>query len=370
MGIEYNRSRIVVAMSGGVDSSVAAHLVIQEGYEVIGVNMRLWKPLDSDLAREKHSGCCHVRDIEDARRVAQVLDIPFYVINFTREFARDVIDYFCREYLEGRTPNPCILCNEKVKFGRLWDNARALGAGMIATGHYARVEYDRAGQRYLLLKGVDWRKDQSYVLFSLSQEQLSHIRLPLGGRPKDWVRKRARDLGLRVSDKKDSQELCFVPGGNYRDFLRKRLGSLSSPGPIVDRQGRVLGMHQGISDFTIGQRRGLGACVGYPLYVVEIETRRNSVVVGPEKEALVDRLVASRINWVGTSSLTGPQRVDARIRYNHPGAEAIVDPISKDRAVVHFKTPQRAVTPGQAVVFYEGDVVLGGGWIDGRENGR
>jgi len=364
-----NRNRIVVAMSGGVDSSLTAFLLLQEGYEVIGVSMRTWTPSESEETERHPHGCCAVADVEDARRVAQRLDIPFYVLNLEGEFDRLVVDYFCREYLQGRTPNPCIICNEKLKFGELWEKAQRLEAEYVATGHYARVEYDETGGRYLLRKGVDPKKDQSYVLFSLSQDQLSHTRFPLGNLQKDQVREAARRLGFRVSEKPDSQEICFVPGRDYRRLIEKRMGERKEPGPIVDTSGRVLGTHPGISSFTIGQRRGLGLAVGHPLYVLDIDYTSNRVTVGPEEETFLDQCVASRVNWVGVDSLTGPMKVRAKIRYNHPGAEAIIDPVGKDRVMARFQKPQKAITPGQAVVFYQGDLVLGGGWIERKAIG-
>jgi tRNA-specific 2-thiouridylase len=358
------QQRVVVAMSGGVDSSLAAYRLVQEGYEVIGVTMQIWANQDPGHAERHPYGRCGVALMEDARRVAQRLGIPFFAINLEREFDQQVVDYFCSEYLRGRTPNPCIVCNEKLKLGRLWEKARSLDAQWIATGHYARVEYDENRGRYLLRRGVDTGKDQSYVLFSLSQDQLSRVRFPLGTLHKDRVRETARTLGLGVSDKADSQEICFVWGRDYRPFLQRWLGKSFESGPIVDREGRVLGSHPGISAFTVGQRRGLGISVGHPLYVLDIDRISNRVVVGPEKETFQDRCGASGVNWIAVESLTEPQTVEAKIRYNHPGAEAILDPVAADRVMVRFKTPQKALTPGQGVVFYQGDIVLGGGWID------
>jgi len=358
------RERIVVAMSGGVDSSLSACLLLQEGYEVIGVTMRIWAADGSEQTEGNPYGCCGVADVEDARRVARKLGIPFYVVNLEEDFNQHVVDYFCREYLHGRTPNPCIVCNEKVKFGRLWEKAQNLEAQALATGHYARIEYDEKRKRCLLKKGVDQKKDQSYVLFSLSQDQLARVRFPMGNLDKNRVRETARQLGMKVHDKPDSQEICFVPGRDYRQFLERRLGKRMKSGLIVDRQGRVLGAHNGISAFTIGQRRGLGVSAGYPLYVIDIDQDSNRVVVGSQEEAFLDRCVASRLNWIAVQSLTETQAVEAKIRYNHPGAEAMVDPIAADRVRVRFKTPQKAITPGQAVVFYQGDMVLGGGWIE------
>jgi tRNA-specific 2-thiouridylase len=355
--------RIVVAMSGGVDSSMAAYLLLKEGYEVIGVTMRVWP---NDGSREEGPGCCGLADVEDAKRVAHKLGIPFYVINLEKEFDRAVVDYFCEEYSNGRTPNPCIVCNEKMKFGRLLERARGLEAEIVATGHYVQGVYDRKRKRYLLKRGHDRQKDQSYVLFSLTQEQLSRARFPVGALFKDQVRGMARDLGVRVHDKADSQEICFVREGDYRQFLHRRKGANTEAGPIVDRTGRVLGTHDGITGFTIGQRRGLGVSSGYPLYVIEIDRTANRVVVGPETEAYADRCVASHVNWVAVDSLEGPQSVEAKIRYNHPGAKAYVYPLGADRVSVRFEKPQKALTPGQAVVFYQDDLVLGGGWIERR----
>jgi len=362
-----DQNRAVVAMSGGVDSTVAAYLMLRQGYEVIGLTMCIRDMDDLEGHEQDRPRCCGLRDVEDARRAAQSLGIPFYVVNLKKEFNDLVVEYFCKEYLDGKTPNPCIVCNEKLKFGRLWEKARALEAGAIVTGHYARVDYDEERGRYLLKKGVDPKKDQSYVLFSLSQYQLSRVRLPLGRHHKDWVRQTAREAGMRISEKADSQEICFVRRGDYRNFLQRRLGRSGESGSIVDTEGRVLGTHNGIYGFTIGQRRGLGVSTGRPLYVVHIDKTSNTVTVGGETETFQDRCVASRVNWIALESLTRSETVEARIRYNHPGAEATIEPLEDDRVLVRFRRPQKAVTPGQAVVFYQGDVVLGGGWIEGEE---
>jgi len=364
-----NPKRVAVAMSGGVDSSLTARLLLEEGYDVIGVTMGIRSAQQSERPHMHPSCRRSVAGVEDARRVAERLGIPFHVINLERDFNREVVDYFCREYLQGRTPNPCIVCNKQLKFGRLLEGAESLGAESIATGHYARVEYDENRQRYLLRKGADAKKDQSYALFSLSQEQLSRVQFPLGHLRKDRVREIARHLGVEVSDKPESQEICFTWGRDYRCFLRRRLGRRIKSGPIVDRQGRVLGTHTGVSAFTIGQRRGLGVSTGYPLYVIDLDWTSNRVIVGSEKETLQDGCVASRVNWIAAKSVTEAQTVEAKIRYNHPGAEAIVDPVAEDRVMVRFKNPQKAVTPGQAVVFYQGDLLLGGGWIEREGSG-
>jgi tRNA-specific 2-thiouridylase len=285
------------------------------------------------------------------------------------EWRRNWVSLFMLSISREISANPCIVCNERVKFGRLWEKARSLGAECIATGHYGRVEYDGKRDRYLLRKGVDAKKDQSYVLFSLSQAQLCYARLPLGWLRKEAVRESARRLGMRVSTKADSQEICFIKERDYRRFLHRRVGEEGESGLIVDRGGRVLGTHNGISSFTIGQRRGLGISTGYPLYVIEIDRPSNRVVVGEENEAFKDRCVASKVNWIAVESLTERKNVEAKIRYSHPGAEAIIDPVAEDRVMVRFKTPQKAIAPGQAVVFYQGDVVLGGGWIEREANG-
>ena len=353
--------RVFVALSGGADSAVSAYLLVQEGYEVVGISMSIGS---AGGAKENPADDSHMMDVGSARRVAERLGIPLHVVDVKRDFNRHVVDYFCREYMEGRTPNPCIKCNERVKLGTLWKSAERLGAQILATGHYARVTYDSERRRYVLRKGRDRRKDQSYVLFSLSQDQLSHLRFPLGDTDKGQVRETARTLGITIADTTESQDICFIRGRNYRRYLRHRLGGHFGTGDIVDLQGRVLGTHDGIYGYTIGQRRGLGVSVGHPLYVIDIDPVANRVIVGSESETFTDRCLAFGVNWMAAESLTEPQDVEARIRYNHPGAEATVEPIAADRVRVRFKYPQKAVTPGQAVVFYQGDLLLGGGWIE------
>jgi len=333
----------------------------------VGITMSIASGREREGSEGDSSYGRRIMNVEAARRVADRLGIPLHVVDVEKEFSHEVVDYFCQEYAEGRTPNPCVKCNEKVKLGTLWQSAQRLGAQTLATGHYARVEYDEERHRYVITKGVDEAKDQSYVLFSLSQDQLSRMRLPLGDLSKGQVRDMARIRGFMISVTQESQEICFIRGRDYRSFLQQRLGKPFGTGLIVDQGGRVLGTHEGISAFTIGQRRGLGVSVGYPLYVIGIDRASNRVIVGPERETLKDHCVASRVNWIAVESLTASQDVEAKIRYNHPGAEATVDPIAADRVRVRFKHPQKAVTPGQAVVFYQRDVLVGGGWIE-KEN--
>lgn len=356
------KTKVVIAMSGGVDSSVAAHLLVEQGYEVIGLFMRLG--IDKLDAVTKTKVCCSLEDANDARTVADQLGIPFHVLNFKDAFDR-IIDTFCTEYLNGRTPNPCILCNQELKFGKLLDFARMLNADFIATGHYAKVE--KSKDRYLLKKGIDVRKDQSYVLFSLTQDQLSRILFPLGMVTKESVRQVAKEWNLKTKDKPESQDICFVLDNNYHTLLYERFGDCITPGLLKDTRGNILGKHPGAPFFTIGQRRGLGVALGTPRYVVDINPRENTVVIGTEDELLEDELVASTLNWISLDKLDTPMRVQAKIRYNQAPADAIVYPFEPDKVRVVFKESQRAITPGQAVVFYDNDTVVGGGWIE-RKN--
>ncbi len=355
------KSRIVAAMSGGVDSSLAAALLKKEGRDTIGVTFRMWpkEECGSSVGRS----CCNLEAVTRARAVAGGLKIPYYVVDFSQEFKKEVIDYFCEAYLRGLTPNPCVICNEKIKFGKLLSKARSLGASQVATGHYANVTYDKRSGRYLLKEGKDKAKDQSYFLFGLSQEQLKSAIFPLGGMTKKKARVLAKSMKLRTFDAVSSQDICFVQDINYAEYIRKKTGVEIRPGEIVDRGGKVLGHHKGIPFYTIGQRRGLGIAYKEPLYVTGIDIDRNLVIVGIKKEVMKKSLIAEGMNWISIGGITKPLRVLARIRYNHKKAKATVTKLDKNYVRVDFDQPQAAPTPGQAVVFYKADVVLGGGWI-------
>ena len=352
-------SRVVLAMSGGVDSSVAAHLLQDQGHEVIGLFMRTGATAHEDERRTRT--CCSATDAVDAQNVADRLDIPFYALDFERDFAR-IMDQFADEYAVGRTPNPCVMCNIWLKFGKLWSYGKQVGADFVATGHYARIATAPDGTSRVA-RAVDRGKDQSYVLFGLRRELLPHVLFPVGSYPKDEIRARARDLGLPVHDKPDSQEICFVPDDNYLEFVRSRRPGRDTSGAIVDEGGNVLARHPGIEGFTIGQRRGLGLAVGEPRYVVEIEPVSKTVTVG--RRASLDKagLEAARMNWQGPSP-DGTTRCLAQIRAQHKAVAATVEPLDGDRARVIFDVPQPAITPGQVVTLYQGDLVLGGGWIE------
>jgi tRNA-specific 2-thiouridylase len=354
------KERVVVAMSGGVDSSLTAFLLKEMGYDVIGASMRIWKEEEGNTHL---FGCCGAADVEDARRVAQQLGIPFYVFNLQEEFEKEIIQYFCVEYGKGRTPNPCILCNERVKFGSLLKKALELEAAYLSTGHYARLEFEEGAGRYVLKKGVDRIKDQSYVLFSLSQDQLQYLLFPLGHYRKEEVRRKAFQLGLRVHDKPESQEVCFISGTSYHPFLQKRLKETIEPGPIIDREGNFLGRHKGVPFYTIGQRRGLRLAKGKPLYVIGIDPKKNAITVGEERDVYGKAFVVESLNWILSQESSSPFSAEVKIRYNHQGSEALLFPRGESEMEVRFKVPQKAITPGQAAVFYRGETVLGGGWI-------
>ncbi|CAN5874574.1 tRNA 2-thiouridine(34) synthase MnmA [soil metagenome] len=355
--------RVVVAMSGGVDSSVAAALLAREGHEVIGLSMQLYDHSASQPRGRARSGtCCTIDDLHDARRVATRLGIPHYIMNFERQFDEQVVSNFVQEYASGRTPIPCVHCNGDLKFATLASRAGALGAPFVATGHYARVEKDAAGL-YLLKRGVDPSKDQSYFLFTLTQEQLSHAIFPVGALEKRAVRELARALGLTVSDKPDSHEICFVADGDHASFLEGH-GVRAAPGAIHDISGKVLGTHEGVHHFTVGQRKGLGLSSPIRLYVVGIDADRGAVTVGPREALERTELTASRVNWIAGTPPSPGARATAQIRHRHREAAVSILPLEYGRVAARFDEPQHAVAPGQAVVFYEGEVVLGGGWID------
>ncbi|TET39552.1 MAG: tRNA 2-thiouridine(34) synthase MnmA [Dehalococcoidia bacterium] len=357
--------KVVVAMSGGVDSSVTAALLKEGGYEVIGATMQIWPSNELADEAERFGGCCGLGAVADAKRVAYKLGIPHYVMNFRDLFAQKVIANFCREYSLGRTPNPCIRCNEYIKFDALLTRAKELEADFVATGHYARIERDEVSGRYLLKKGVDRRKDQSYVLYVMTQNQLRHALMPLGGFTKERVRQVAGELGLPVADKAESQEICFIPDGDYTRFLKEYMPQAAKPGPVLDREGNTLGEHRGILFYTIGQRKGLGISAREPLYVVAIDRERNAIIVGTKREVYGDELIAANLNWIGIESLEQPLELKAKIRYRHREADAVITPIlSEDRVHVKFKQPQMAMTRGQAIVFYHKDSVVGGGTIE------
>ncbi len=362
--------RVVLAMSGGVDSSVAALLLKQQGYEVIGLFMRTGvhehEGAGEDSGPAHKKGCCSAVDAGDARRVADLLDMPFYALDFERDFAR-IMDYFSDEYLAGRTPNPCVVCNTWLKFGKLHDYGRQLQADFVATGHYAQIVV-RDGQ-HELCRAADPGKDQSYVLFGLSRDLLPQLLFPIGGYRKEQIRALARDAGLGVAEKPDSVEICFVPGGDHAEFIRNRRPELATAGHIVDTAGKVLAEHDGFERFTVGQRKGLGFAAGQRRYVLEIVPSRNEVVIGERDELLASGLRASGVNWL-IDVPAAPLECHAKIRYRNAGSPAVVMPLADDGADVKFAQRQSAVTPGQAVVFYDGERVLGGGWIEeaaGRE---
>jgi tRNA-specific 2-thiouridylase len=349
--------RIVVAMSGGVDSSVAAALLAEQGYDVIGLSMQLY----DQSGTHTFGSCCTLDDLHDARRVASALGIPHYILNFERQFTDTVITNFVEEYASGRTPIPCAHCNSDLKFSTLIDRARGLGSQHVATGHYARVE--QADGRWLLKRSVDREKDQSYFLFSLTQEQLAGAVFPVGTLTKPEVRAQARRLGLAVADKADSQEICFVPDGDYAAFVEARSSSLR-PGAIVDEHGRTLATHSGVHKFTVGQRKGLGVAAGTPLYVLSIDADKGDVTVGPRSSLDRSTLSASAVNWIARDAPAEWTPATVQIRHRHRPAPGRVRAIDEDRAEFEFDEPQAAVTPGQAAVFYDGDTVIGGGWID------
>jgi tRNA-specific 2-thiouridylase len=352
--------RVVVAMSGGVDSSVAAALMAEAGHDVIGLSMQLYDQRGGDV---RFGTCCTIDDLHDARRVAARLGIPHYIVNFEREFGEHVVSNFVEEYAAGRTPIPCVRCNGDLKFATLAARAEGLGADVVATGHYARVDQDPATRRFLLKRGLNESKDQSYFLFTLTQDQLAHASFPVGALDKQAVRAHARSLGLQVADKPDSHEICFVPDGDHASFL-ERHGVEAGAGAIRDAAGRVLGTHGGVHRFTVGQRKGLGLSSPIPLYVLGIDAEHGAVTVGPREALERVALTASGVNWVAGAAPRAGTRVTARIRHRHREAPATITPLDDARVEVRFDDPQSAVAPGQAVVMYDGELVVGGGWID------
>jgi tRNA-specific 2-thiouridylase len=352
--------RIVVAMSGGVDSSVAAGLLAAGGHDVVGLSMQLY---DQQEGREAFGSCCSLDDLHDARRVAARIGIPHYIVNFEREFDALVVRNFVDEYAAGRTPIPCVHCNADLKFATLAERAAGFGAARVATGHYARVAFDEATRRFRLLRSADRDKDQTYFLFSLTQDQLAHAQFPVGELTKAEVRAEARRLGLAVADKPDSHEICFVPDGDAGGFVERHLPEPAADGEIVDSGGRVLGRHRGLHRYTVGQRRGLGLSTGAPMYVLRLDPAETRVVVGPREELGRRDLTASGVNWIAGAPPDAPRRVTARIRHRHADAPATVTADTSGHASLVFDDPQPAITPGQAVVFYDGEDVLGGGWI-------
>ncbi|MGB9813164.1 MAG: tRNA 2-thiouridine(34) synthase MnmA [Thermovenabulum sp.] len=357
-----NKNKVVVAMSGGVDSSTAAFLLKNKGYEVIGVTMQIWQNPDEDYVL-KEGGCCSLGAVYDARRVADKLNIPYYVVNFREEFKNRVINYFIEEYVAGKTPNPCIVCNKTMKFNLLLKKALEMDSFYLATGHYAKIEFDEKRGRYLLKKGKDKTKDQSYVLYNLTQFELEHILFPLGDYTKNEIREIAEKAGLPVAKKPESQEICFV-NGDYKDFIKDKAPQSIKPGFFIDSKGNILGKHKGIAFYTIGQRRGLGISSNKPLYVIKMDPQTNTIVVGSEEELLRKEFTVNNLNWISIEKLYEEKRVNIKIRYNFEEKPGIIYPLNNGRIKVVFDEPQKAITPGQSAVFYEEDIVVGGGVIE------
>jgi len=354
------KKKVLVGMSGGVDSSVAAYLLKEQGYEVIGVTMQIWQ--DDEEFIEKEGGCCSLSAVADARRVANKIGIPFYVMNFKDAFKRNVIDYFVDEYMEGRTPNPCIACNKFIKFSSFLDKAMAMGIDYVATGHYAIIE--KHNDRYIIKKSEDDKKDQTYALYNLTQFQLERTLMPCGQYKKSKIREIAKEIGLRVHNKKDSEEICFIPDNDHGRYIKNRFPNKVREGNFVDKQGNILGTHKGIVYYTIGQRKGLGIAFGKPMYVVDINPFRNEVVLGDLEDLLNTELIAKDTNYIPFDTLKEPMEVEAKIRYSQIPSKAIITTVEDGRVRVNFHEKQRAITKGQSVVFYKDDLLIGGGIIE------
>ncbi|MDO4167171.1 MAG: tRNA 2-thiouridine(34) synthase MnmA [Eubacteriales bacterium] len=352
---------VVVGMSGGVDSSVAAYLLKEQGYRVIGVTMQIWQD-EEQAAVEQEGGCCGLSAVDDARRVANVLDIPYYVMNFKKEFQENVIDYFIREYQAGRTPNPCIACNRYVKWESLLKRSLEIGADYIATGHYARIRHLETG-RYAIENSVTAKKDQTYALYNLTQEQLARTLMPVGAYEKDRIREIAEEAGLPVAKKPDSMEICFVPDGDYASYIEKTTGVRSEPGNFVDTEGHVIGRHRGIIHYTVGQRKGLNLALGYPAFVVKIKPDTNEIVIGKLEDNLSEKVYIHQMNFMSEPDFSEEKTYLGKIRYNHAGSPCMVRRVEEDLYECTFPEAQRAVTPGQALVLYDGSLVAGGGTI-------
>lgn len=353
--------KVVVGMSGGVDSSVAAYLLKEQGYDVVGVTMQIWQDEDT-CTIEENGGCCGNSAVDDARRVANKLGIPYYVMNFKKEFKENVIDYFVDEYKHGRTPNPCIACNRYVKWESLLQRSMEIGADYIATGHYARIEQLPNG-RFAIRNSVTAKKDQTYALYNLTQKQLSHTLMPVGDYTKDEIRAIAEKIGIQVANKPDSMEICFVPDQDYAGYIQRETGYEPVPGNFVDLDGNVLGRHHGIIHYTVGQRKGLGLAMGHPVFVVAIRPETNEVVIGENKDVFAPKLYANHLNFMGIEKLEGELKCMAKIRYSHQGAACTIKMAGEDLLECTFDEEQRAITPGQALVLYDGEHVLGGGTI-------
>lgn len=354
--------KVVVGMSGGVDSSVAAYLLKKQGYDVVGVTMQIWQD-EEEATKEENGGCCGLSAVDDARRVAEALDIPYYVMNFKKEFKENVMDYFVEEYLQGRTPNPCIACNRYVKWESLLQRSLAIGAEYIATGHYARVDQLSNG-RYALRMSATADKDQTYALYNLTQYQLAHTLMPVGAYTKDEIRKIAEEMQLPVAHKPDSQEICFIPDNDYAGFIDgAAIGRVPGAGNFVTADGEILGRHKGITHYTVGQRKGLNLALGHPVFVTEIRPETNEVVIGENEDVFGTELICTNLNFMSIEDLKEPRKVLAKIRYSHRGDMCLVERLTDKTVKCTFDKPVRAITPGQAVVFYEGEYVLGGGTI-------